>query len=323
LNRELRRLLLTAPWLLGAVTSLAEEPRVTSHPAAWRADGRPALPARTLRKVALRATSTYEGTEGGLFTSVEEAKPFRVAIAEEADDAGLSVLPEEGTPQGADEGALWAWVSARDVDRGVSFTIELELLLPATFAGGGDERVLASTWRTRASGEAPVEDWPAAGVRAARKAVRAFADNYRRFGGLPGALPRSASALLGGPETKLTLLSLEPRTDAAAGAAESFHGFPVLGRVELTDAALRTRVIEALERGVRESDGGMAACFSPRHGIAARRGEATLDLVICYQCQQILLHGSDGAVRLFLTSASPDPTLTQALRDHGARITEH
>src|SRR5437667_296107 len=60
----------------------------------------------------------------------------------------------------------------------------------------------------------------------------------------------------------------------------AFHDWRVLGKTTVTDADTRKRLVAALEKGAKENDGTVAACFNPRHGIRIKSGDNTIDLVI-------------------------------------------
>ena len=60
---------------------------------------------------------------------------------------------------------------------------------------------------------------------------------------------------------------LNPKRGNAIDAKEEFHGFPVLGKVEITEARNRKQIMVALQDGMNRSDGVMAKCFWPRHAI--------------------------------------------------------
>src|SRR5437870_4054176 len=104
---------------------------------------------------------------------------------------------------------------------------------------------------------------------------------------LPGSAEASkefneAAKVLQSADT-VELISLDP---AAKGfdKKQSFHGWKVLGRTSLKDKVTRERVIAAIKKGVADSDGSVAGCFRPRHGIRATRGKTTVELVICFEC---------------------------------------
>ena len=103
---------------------------------------------------------------------------------------------------------------------------------------------------------------------------------------------RDPVAGLEAPE-QLTLYSIdgldfgprqEPKTD------EKFHGYPVLGKIEITDAAKRREIAAALKDGLARSDGKMAKCFWPRHAIRTVANGWTVEYVICFECYQLEVH---------------------------------
>jgi len=68
-----------------------------------------------------------------------------------------------------------------------------------------------------------------------------------------------------------------------------FHGFPILGEVEIKNATDRTALIDSLVKGVEASVGTVAYCFDPRHGLRVMTNSTHYDLSICFECSQIAL----------------------------------
>lgn len=68
---------------------------------------------------------------------------------------------------------------------------------------------------------------------------------------------------------------------------EKFHGYPVLGKVEIEDVAKRKELMSALRKGIADNDGAAAKCFWPRHAIRAVENGKTIDYVVCFECLQI------------------------------------
>jgi hypothetical protein len=133
-------------------------------------------------------------------------------------------------------------------------------------------------------------------------------------------LPADVLAVLDKAEA-IELYSLDP---ADRGEKEikddkkAFHGWKVLGQTTLKGDA-RKAALEAVLKGVKDSDGSAARCFIPRHGIRAVAGDKTADLVICFQCLQIQTFLGDqrgGA----LTTAGPQPALDKILKDAGVPL---
>jgi hypothetical protein len=112
------------------------------------------------------------------------------------------------------------------------------------------------------------------------------------------------------------LYSLDPGPRKVAGG---FHGWKVLGKTPVKDAAARKRILAAVYKGLADSDGTVANCFNPRHGIRATHKGKTVDLVICFECLQVQFHaGKEQATEL--TTASPQPTLDKVLKDAGVPL---
>ena len=123
-------------------------------------------------------------------------------------------------------------------------------------------------------------------------------------------LPKDVRAVLDNAD-RFELLSLDP-TRQKEKPKDDFHGWKVLGKTEVKDAPTRKKVVAALYKGVADSDGTVAACFNPRHGIRATHDGKTVELVICYEClsmQCFLGETRSGA----LTTRSPQKTFDQVL----------
>ncbi|MFL6262528.1 MAG: hypothetical protein ACJ76Y_22755 [Thermoanaerobaculia bacterium] len=111
----------------------------------------------------------------------------------------------------------------------------------------------------------------------------------------PKAWPQVARDLA---EAKsLTIYSILPGYASLPGADSDdtrvFHGFPILGRARVTSLKRIGRIAESLTRGV--SFGAGFSCFFPRHGVRADlRDGRRIDLVICYSCDRIEIHGARG-----------------------------
>lgn len=112
------------------------------------------------------------------------------------------------------------------------------------------------------------------------------------------------------------LLSLDPNPELRGEAGRSgFHGWHVLGRTAITDVRVQQKLNSALQAGVQENDGTVAACFEPHHGISVVSRESTTDLVICFACfsAQVYVNGAKGDG--FLTTGSPQPVFDKVLRE--------
>jgi hypothetical protein len=109
------------------------------------------------------------------------------------------------------------------------------------------------------------------------------------------------------------LLSLDPSKGEREG--QGFHGWTVLGKATLKgDVAGEIR--GAVRKGAKDSDGSVAKCFEPRHGIRV----GGIDLVLCYACLQGQVFKGDSWVRDFPTTAGPAKTLDATLKKAGVPL---
>jgi hypothetical protein len=66
---------------------------------------------------------------------------------------------------------------------------------------------------------------------------------------------------------------------------EILHGYPVLGKVEVTDRDQRQALVSAIKDAVRNNSEPEDKCFIPRHAIRSIKAGDTVDMVICFQCR--------------------------------------
>lgn len=104
-----------------------------------------------------------------------------------------------------------------------------------------------------------------------------------------------------------------PKTD------EEFKGYPVLGKVEIKDAEKRKKIMESLRKGIRNSDGKMAKCFLPRHGIIATKDGKTTEYVICFECLQLKVWANE-ELKTEPTTTEPKSLLNDFFNDSGVKI---
>ena len=102
----------------------------------------------------------------------------------------------------------------------------------------------------------------------------------------PGAVPDWAGELTEAPE-ELVIYALDPLPVSAEEADPTtpvFHGYRVLGSAVLSRNRDRHKLVDLLWKGIAADDGQRAACFNPRHGIRAVKGQKWADWVICFEC---------------------------------------
>ena len=82
----------------------------------------------------------------------------------------------------------------------------------------------------------------------------------------------------------IDVLSLDPQ--GGEESKDAFHDYKAPARATVKDDDARNAVAAVL-KGVAESDGAIAKCFEPRHGLHVVYKGKTYDFLICYQCTQI------------------------------------
>ena len=77
---------------------------------------------------------------------------------------------------------------------------------------------------------------------------------------------------------------------------DGFHGWKVLGKTTIKDAATRKQLVEAFREGRRRQQGHGRILLHPalRHSFDEGRQDAS-DLVICFQCMQVKDYVGDKA----------------------------
>ena len=108
------------------------------------------------------------------------------------------------------------------------------------------------------------------------------------------------------------LVALHPYPHEIEGEQEieRLHGYGVLGRAALNDLAQGNQVLALIEQGIEASNGMVAACFNPRHGLTVTQGDEVWDLVICFEClsMQVYLDGERNGGHLTVERYEPQVT---------------
>jgi hypothetical protein len=87
-----------------------------------------------------------------------------------------------------------------------------------------------------------------------------------------------------------------------------FHEYRILGQTSLPSGDTRKAAVDAVNDAVNKAERAwtlsVGGCFKPRHGIRATDESGVYDLVICFQCRQLILHLPDGTQKYFLIDGS-------------------
>src|SRR5262245_16210456 len=98
-------------------------------------------------------------------------------------------------------------------------------------------------------------------------------------------LPAAVKEILEKAE-QIELLSLDPKAKKE-NTENAFHSWKVLGKTTIKEKEDRTKVLNAVHKGIADNKGLAALCFIPRHGLRASHGGKTAELIICFECLQI------------------------------------
>jgi hypothetical protein len=130
-------------------------------------------------------------------------------------------------------------------------------------------------------------------------------------------------AVLAAPEA-LELFALLPfpsqGEEPLKPGEEAFHGYRILGRARVEDAGARAALLGLVRRGIDASDGAVAVCFLPRHGLRAERGGAAVDLVLCYECMQARVYGAGAEPGEIATASTVEPEVSAFFRAQGLEL---
>jgi hypothetical protein len=130
--------------------------------------------------------------------------------------------------------------------------------------------------------------------------------------GPDNSLPASARGILASAD-KLEVLSIDV---ARNKEAEDFHGFRVLGTATVADKGLRRKLAGAIASAVAEStvyDVGFN--YGPRYGLRATSGGKTVEMVICFNCQQVAVYVGGKLTKECATKRTPLKLLDRILSD--------
>jgi hypothetical protein len=122
----------------------------------------------------------------------------------------------------------------------------------------------------------------------------------------------------------MTLYSLDPTSDFPRGdkqepKGETFHGYAVFGKLDVTESAKRKEIAASINKSVADSDGTMNKCFEPRHGIRTGKGSELREYVICFECLQMVVHeGASNQTKAI--TGDPQPLLNAVLIKAGIKL---
>ena len=134
-------------------------------------------------------------------------------------------------------------------------------------------------------------------------------------GGCTAALPSESDALLaGGDEYVVMVLHLAGR--GPAGPAR-FHDCSVDRRAVLSDAAARRDLATTLESDLSRDGPATGCMFAPHYGVHVAKGQRTLDMEICFSCDQCLVFRDRGPWQTGNSASGPKAAFKSVLQHAG------
>ena len=140
-------------------------------------------------------------------------------------------------------------------------------------------------------------------------------------------LPMELQNFLKNADT-FTLFSIEPIPDYEHKSTNTFLGYAIVGQLDIHSPSTKEKLIAALDDGIRDEYKSVPPgvevappnCFNPRHGIRAKKGDETIELLICFECSQIQVSSNKGKSWFFMTTKNPAGVFNSVLRKAGVPL---
>jgi hypothetical protein len=137
-------------------------------------------------------------------------------------------------------------------------------------------------------------------------------------------LPKDESTILSAtndPSRKIVLYSLDPSKGESNDDTQGvlFHGWPVLGKIEL-DADQQRGVMDSVQAAIQTPGVVSKKCFDPRHGLQVTSEGHTIDYVICFACSNIEIYKDDKRFKYSTISPEPSVLLNQILTQNAVPL---
>jgi len=119
----------------------------------------------------------------------------------------------------------------------------------------------------------------------------------------------------------VTLLSIDGTKDNPPKTADDFHGYPVLGRVEIKTANERDEIFKALKSATANQNGNPLLCFWPRHAFRVEKDGHVVDYLICFQCKYLMIFEGEGTEsKDYLINQAPRELLDGYFKKHNIPV---
>jgi hypothetical protein len=81
---------------------------------------------------------------------------------------------------------------------------------------------------------------------------------------------------------------------AVKDGRDTLGRYAVLGKLKITDAVARRKLISVLQDSVVNHDGVVASCFLPRHAVVADEKGRHFEIIICFECLSYTMGDGQG-----------------------------
>ena len=142
----------------------------------------------------------------------------------------------------------------------------------------------------------------------------------------PAESPRDRIRAILSDPGQLEILALDPYGIdydlVTLGLVEHLRGYEILHRAHIEDGELEAEIVRLVLLGIDQEVGERALCFNPRHGLRTEFGEASQEILICYECQLVLLYVDGNFVGNAPTGDSPAERMNAIWEAQGCPIHE-
>jgi hypothetical protein len=135
-----------------------------------------------------------------------------------------------------------------------------------------------------------------------------------------GCSSSSTSVRIDESPEELTLLSIDGREGVRTESKEQFLGYPLLGKVVITDPNKRHELMKALSDAISRRPEYSAKCFWPRHAIRAVSAGKKLDYVICFECSNFEQFEGQQKIHYGPINKDVQPLFDKVLQDAGVPL---
>lgn len=125
-----------------------------------------------------------------------------------------------------------------------------------------------------------------------------------------------------GPELDAAVLfSINPNVVRSVGAQDTFHGYPILGKLVLAGQE-KVELLAAWAKGKAGKPEYGAKCFIPRHGLRLTESGVSQEYVICFQCNRVEAYRGSDEFKADTIDDAPRVVFNRILKEASIPIVE-